>query len=203
MTKAFFLIVPALALLAGCASEPSSKPVSATPPPTQTETGRFAFQKMLVAAHIWSRDAQPIQLESVVMPDGNGHDGKAAFWRTTFASVSRQRMLSFTWSGSASPDTSRGIDHGVEDSFNPANHSTQPFDLNYLKQDSDQAFTVAQQHGGKQMLAKKPMQPVIYLLDFDARIPALRWHVIYGGNTGNAPLTVIVDATNGQFVHKE
>ncbi|HJX83750.1 MAG TPA: hypothetical protein VJ723_05350, partial [Candidatus Angelobacter sp.] len=69
--------------------------------------------------------------------------------------------------------------------------------------DSDKAFEVAQQHGGKEMLAKKPAQQVIYLLDFDSRINQLKWHVIYGDSPGSAPLTVIVDATTGVFVHKE
>jgi hypothetical protein len=191
------------ALLLGCNSEVKNSAPARAPAPTQTETGRFALQKMLVAAHLWARDAQPVRLESVPLPDSDGHDGKASFWRSTFASAAKQKIQTFTWSGSASPDTPRGIDHGTEDFFSPTNRTTQPWDLNYLKVDSDKAFAVAQEHGGKQLLAKKPAQPVMYLLDFDSRTPALRWHVIYGPGPASAPLSIIVDATIGEFVHKE
>jgi len=73
----------------------------------------------------------------------------------------------------------------------------------YLKIDSEEAFRVAQQHGGKEILAKKPDQEVIYLADWDPRINQLRWHVIYGASPSNAVLTVIVNASSGQFIHKE
>jgi hypothetical protein len=203
MKKTHYILILITALLAGCSSEPTSAPAPAAPQPSQTETGRFAFQKMLVAARFWSRDAQPIQLASQPLKDSNGHDGKATFWSANFASPSRLKAEQFTWSGTSDPDTPRGVGHNTEDIFNPANRSTQPFDLNFLKVDSDKAFEMAQQHGGKEMLAKKPAQQVIYLLDFDSRINQLKWHVIYGDSPGNAPLTVIVDATTGIFVHKE
>ncbi len=203
MRKAHYILIFITALFVGCSSEPTSAPAPVAPQPSQTETGRFAFQKMLVAAHFWSRDAQPIQLASQPLKDSNGHDGKATFWSANFASASRLKSEQFTWSGTSDPDTPRGVGHSTEDIFNPANRSTQPFDLNFLKVDSDKAFEMAQQHGGKEMLAKKPAQQVIYLLDFDSRINQLKWHVIYGDSPGNAPLTVIVDATTGVFVHKE
>ena|ERR1700674_5296320 len=202
MRKAYCIMVFTAALLLGCSSDQKSAPAAPAAQP-QTETGRFAFQKMLVAAHLWSRDAQPILLESRPLKDSAGHDGKASFWGATFASPSRLKAESFTWSGSSDPDTPSGLGHSLEDSFNPANRSTQPFDLNFLKVDSDKAFEVAQQHGGKEMLAKKPAQGVIYLLDFDSRMNQLKWHVIYGNSPADAPLTVIVDATTGLFVHKD
>jgi hypothetical protein len=201
MRKAYYIMVFAAALLLGCSSETKSGPAEPTTP--QIETGRFAFQKMLVAARIWARDAQPIQLASQPSKDSSGHDGKSSFWRATFASPTRLKSEQFTWSGTADADTPRGLAHNTEDPFNPANRSTQPFDVNFLKIDSDQAFAVAQQHGGKEMLAKKPAQAVIYLLDFDSATSQLRWHVIYGDSPGSAPLTVIVDASTGLFLHKD
>jgi len=83
----------------------------------------------------------------------------------------------------------------------PPTAPTQPFDLNYLKVDSDEAFKVAQQHGGKELLAKNPKLNVAYQLDFDPRLSQLKWHVIYGGSP--SPLTVLVDASTGHFIHKE
>ena len=191
-----------LLLAAGCDSGPKSTPeTKATPAASQLETGRFALQKMLAPARFWAPDALPVRLESTNVKDSNGHGGKASFWRAQFASASRQKQEPFTWSGIASSDTARGVDHGSEDSYNPANRSTRTFDLNYLKIDTDKAFEVAQEHGGKQALEKDPKMQVSYLLDWDAQSNELRWHVSYGEALGK--LTVLVDASSGLFIRKE
>lgn len=198
---AFFL---ALALtLMGCDSTPTTPAAKETPAASQLETGRFALQKMMVPARGWSGDAQPVRLESSNLKDTYGHDGKANFWRAEFASVSRQKSEPFTWSGGATPDSPRGVDHGSEDSYNPANRSARAFDLNFLKVDTDKAFEVAQQHGGKQVLEKDPKVSVGYLLDWDVQSSQLRWHVIYGGSESSGKLTVLVDASSGTFLRKE
>jgi len=193
----------ALLLLSGCDSGSKNAPeAKASPAASELETGRFALQKMLAPARFWAPDAQPVRLESSNIKDSTGHDGKANFWRALFGSVSRQKAETFTWSGVASSDVARGVDHGAEDSYNPANRSARTFDLNFLKVDTDKAFEVAQQHGGKQMLEKNPKTQVSYQLDWDSQSSQLRWHVIYGGESvGN--LTVLVDASSGAFIRKE
>ena len=112
-------------------------------------------------------DALPVRLESTNLKGSDGHDGKANFWRAQFASAGRQKAEPFTWSGVATDDTPKGVNHGVEDTYNPANRSARPFDLNFLKVDTDKAFEVAQEHGGKKVLEKDPKTNVGYLLDFD------------------------------------
>jgi len=198
------ILMPLAALLlAGCdsSSKSANKPA---PPPTNLETGRFALQKILGAARLWAADAQPVRVESQPMKGSNGRDGKSGFWRATFASRQGLKSQPFTWSGMSGPDAPpRGVDHGASDTFNPANRSTQPFDLNYLRIDSDKAFEVAQAHGGKELLEKAPETEIKYLLDWDAHASELKWHVIYGGNEGLAKLSVVVDASSGLFVHKD
>ena len=81
--------------------------------------------------------------------------------------------------------------------------SARPFDLNFLKVDTDKAFEVAQKHGGKQVLDKDPKVDVGYRLDWDVQSDQLRWHVIYGGSESTGKLTVIVDASSGTFLRKE
>jgi hypothetical protein len=195
----------ALALsLADCDSAPKNAPAAKeTPATSQLETGRFALQKMLAPARFWAPDAQPVRLESTNLKDSNGHFGKANFWRAEFASVSRQKAEPFTWSGMATSDTARGVDHGTEDSYNPANRSARAFDLNFLKIDTDKAFEVAQQHGGKQVLEKDPKVSVGYMLDWEVQSNQLRWHVIYGGSESHGKLAVLVDASSGEFLRKE
>ena len=210
MTKlALLLCLLAALILSGCDSTPkkteggTSSSTSNEKPADQTETGRFGLQKMLPVARIWAGDAKPVRLESVVFSGQNGHDGKASFWRATFGSAGRQKAETFTWSGSSSPDNPKGVNHGPEDSYNPGNRSAQGFDLAYLKIDSDKAFEIAQEHGGKQLLSKNPKQEVMYLLDWDPRLDQLNWHVIYGTGEAGAKLSVTVNASDGKFVHKE
>jgi hypothetical protein len=188
----------------GCSSEPTKAPAGNTEQPAvvQTETGRFALQRMLVPARGWSADAMPVRMESTNLKGSNGHDGKANFWRALFASPGRQKQEPFTWAGMATEDTPRGVNHGVEDTYNAANRSSRPFDLNFLKVDTDKAFEVAQEHGGKKLLDKDPKVNVGYLLDFDVQSNQLRWHVIYGSDS-IGKLTVLVDASSGAFLRKE
>lgn len=195
-------------MLLGCSS-PSGKEHSqgATgtqqPAASELETGRLALQKMIPPARFWAPDAQPVRINSEVLKDSNGHDGKSGFWRATFASAARQKAETFTWSGMSDPDTPRGVDHGAQDSFDSSNRSTQPFDLSFLKIDSDKAFAVAQEHGGKKLLAKDPSAGVKYVLDWDPQSSQLRWHVLYSGNDVSAKLAVVVNASTGEFLHKE
>jgi hypothetical protein len=42
-----------------------------------------------------------------------------------------------------------------------------------------------------------------YMLDWDAQANQLKWHVFYGGNDLSAKLTVVVNASTGEFMHKE
>ena len=73
----------------------------------------------------------------------------------------------------------------------------------FLKIDSDQALTTAQQHGGDKVLEKAPDTPVIYVCDWNHNTNQLVWHVIYGTARDGAKLTVAVDASTGQFIRVE
>jgi len=190
------------ALLLGCESEKPQQ--SSKPTGPELQTGRFALQKMIAPAHLWSADAQPVSLKSNAGKDNLGHDGKSAYWQALFVSPAKQKAQSFSWSGLVGAGAPpRGVDHGIEESYSPTNRTMQPFDLSFLKSDSDRAFAVAQEHGGKQLLAKNPNQEVLYILDWNASENVLKWHVIYGSSANNAQLTVIGNASTGDFIHKE
>ena len=202
--KKLLVAMVAVMMWAGCSS-PAPKPVEKPQPkPAEVVTGRTAFQKLYVAAHGWGRDAQPYRLDSQTSSDSNGHDGKSAVWRAAFASVAMHGVKPYVWSGSADKNApSRGVNPGNEDSYNPNNASTQVFDMQFLKTDSDKAFEVAQQHGGDKLLAKTPEMPVFYGLDWDRSENKLEWHVMYGGGKDDAKLRVSVDATTGNFLRVE
>jgi hypothetical protein len=204
---AFAAILLPLALLSGCSSD-SGKPAetAATEAPKGPDllTARSAFQKVYLAARGWQGDAKPYRIESVVTTDGNGHDGKAAIWRGSFASAAQRSEKSYTWSGSAADGApSRGVNPGTEDSYNSSNSSTQVFDMAFLKIDSDQAVATAQKHGGDKILEKAPDTPVFYVCDWNHNTNELVWHVIYGASRDAVKLTVAVNASTGEFIRVE
>lgn len=198
------LLMPllALALLVGCDSGPS-KPADTKPQPKPTEllTGRSAFQKLYVSAHGWGPDARAYRLESMTSSDSNGRDGKSAIWRAGFASAAQRGTKPYVWSGIQGPD--RGVNAGVEDTYNPNNASTTVFDIAFLKIDSDKAFEVAQQHGGDKVLEKSPDTPVLYILEWNHVTNELVWHVIYGTSRDDAKLKIAVNATSGEYIRVE
>jgi len=183
------------AALGGCSSAPApsttgEKPAAKAP---ETITGSGAFYKCYIAARGWAPDAQPFRVESVASKSA---DGKAGEWRSGFASPSRRSTQSYTWSNG-------DVTHSVEDTYSPTNSSTQVFNVQFLKTDTDKAFAVAQQHGGDKLLAKSPDTPVLFILEWDRQTNELLWHVIYGTDRATAPLRVAVNASTGDFSRLE
>ena len=196
--KRLALVLISLAMVSGCTSEAPQPAPKAQPPDAQT--GRSAFQHVFIAARGWAPDIRPYQLQSGVVGDQKGHEGKAVLWTAAFASASMHASKPYTWSGIDAPDTpSRGVNPGTQDNFTPGND----FDVQFLKVDSDKAFSVAQEHGGDKTLKDNPDTPVTYLLDWNKSGSNLVWHVIYGTSRNQAALVVDVDATTGAFLRKE
>ncbi len=195
----------AILAIAACDSNPP-KPAESKPEPKGPEllTGRAAFQKVFIAARNYAVDAKPFRIESTATSDADGHDGKSALWRASFASPQLRGVKPFIWSGSTAPDApSRGVSPGNEDVYNPGNASTQIFDVAFLKVDSDQAFATAQKHGGDKILEKDPATPVIYVCDWNHNTNELVWHVIYGDSREKSKLTVAVNASTDEFIRVE
>jgi hypothetical protein len=169
------------------------------------------LQRLYTTSRGWSPDTEPISLQSQNYKNagGNpdaplGHDGKSAVWRGLFASAARRSMKTYMWSGLTGPDApSPGINPGAEDSWSATNTSTEPFQLTFLKTDSDHALETAQKHGGSGLLKKTPDLPVNFALRWDPRRSMLVWHVLYGKNSNEPDLDVVVNASTNDFVHVE
>jgi hypothetical protein len=128
--------------------------------------------------------------------DGKGREGKAITWRVGFASPAQRSTKPFTWSnGEISP--------GIVDTYSPTNSSTQVFNIQFLKVDSDKALETAQKHGGEKLLEKEPDTPTLYLLDWNRQTNTLLWHVIYGTDRDSAKLRIAINASTGDFVREE
>jgi len=79
-----------LGLLAACSDDKPAEPTKPEVKGPELVTARTALQKVYVAARGWSQDARPYRLESSLTSDGNGHDGKSAVWRGSFASATKR-----------------------------------------------------------------------------------------------------------------
>jgi hypothetical protein len=198
--KKLFVAMFALALLTGCSSEAPQSAEKPQPKPPDLLTARSALQKLYISAHGWAPDARPYRIESSANADSKGRDGKAATWRAAFASAMQRATKPYVWSGS---DPERGVNPGVQDSYNPNNASTHAFDIAFLKVDSDKAFEVAQKHGGDKLLAKEADTPVLYILEWDTVANELVYHVVYGNSRDYAKLKIAVNATSGEFIRVE
>ena len=65
----------------------------------------------------WSKDFQPLALESAVIPGISNADGKAEMWIATFGSPSLKEARKFTWAAKANPpDIYKGVVIGKPDS---------------------------------------------------------------------------------------
>jgi hypothetical protein len=159
---------------------------------------------MYLSARGWAGDATPFRLQSQYTADSPVNEGKAGLWRASFASPSKRMMKMFVWSGLVGPDAPEpGVTFSAEDSWNPNNTSTQPFNLEFLKTDSDKAYEVAQKNGGEKLTKKDPKQPIFFVLDWDAAKNQLVWHVVYGSDQNDAKLRIAVNATTGEFLRVE
>lgn len=184
--------------MAGCSSDPAKPTTAATPQlkVPETLTGSSALFKCYIAARGWAQDAQPFRVESGATADPASREGKAVEWRAGFASPSLHSTKSYTWANG-------DISHGADDTYSATNSSTQVFNIQFLKTDTDKAFAVAQQHGGDKLLQKEPATPMLYELEWNRQDNALLWHVIYGTDRDTAKLRVAVNASSGEFMRVE
>jgi hypothetical protein len=196
--RKLFVAILSLAFLWGCSSEPSKPATTEKPQPKAPEaiTGTSALYKCYVPARGWAQDAQPFRIESQILGDFKGRDGKAGAWRIGFASAAQRSVKPYTWSNSE-------VSPGIEDTYSPANSSTQVFNIQFLKVDSDKALETAQKHGGDKVLEKEPDTPILYVLDWNRQTNELTWHVIYGMDRMSAKLRVAVNASTGEFLRVE
>ncbi|HWZ82396.1 MAG TPA: hypothetical protein VNW47_07225 [Terriglobales bacterium] len=186
----------ALALMTACSSEPSKPAESEKPKPPEPITARVAFQKCYVAARNWGRDAQPFRLESELIGDSKGREGKSLVWRAGLASAVQHSTRAYTWANGE-------VTFGVEDTYSPTNTSTTVFDIAFLKVDSNQALETAMKHGGDKILEKAPDTPILYVVDWNRQSNELLWHVIFGTDRNSAKLVVAIDASSGEFLREE
>lgn len=186
-----------LAFLVGCAETPKKTVVKEPPKAPEAVSGQKAFHQMYMSARAWAMDAQGVRMNSINLAEVKGEPGKAGAWQVTFASASKQKAKSFTFSAVDAPGNLReGVFGNAEENLNPR---MKPFLMAALKIDTVAAYKTAAEKSGD-YLKKYPNGPVIFLLEANERHNTLAWRVVFGESVGTSTHSVFVDATTGQYL---
>jgi len=201
----FAAVLLAMIPMGSCSTPPATTPPPVTrTPQAQTEptlyTAKQCFGSMVNLAQRWQPDALPFHMESELTSETTGQGGKSSIWRAIFASQSRGTMKSFVCSGSRDPSApARGYTSSAESPY-PPNVPALLFDPSYFQNDSDKTFATTLDHGGSALIKHDPEQPVVYLLDWNAKQKALLWTVIYGKTQTDRKGICVVNAATGAFI---
>jgi hypothetical protein len=124
--------------------------------------------------------------------------GKYPAWRATFVSSQLKKARSFSYSVVESPGNVReGVVRGSEESWSGPTGQAQPFPVEMLKVDSDEAYVTASKES-RDYLKKHPETPVHFLLEYTPRFPLPAWRVFWGETLGSSQYAVFVDCTSGK-----
>lgn len=204
ITLRYFVAVLMSVTLFGCATPTETPPTETSITPASKGptlyTAKGCFGSMLNIAKRWSPDAMPVHMESELNTDATGQEGKATVWHAFFVSPSRGTMKTVSCSGSRLPTSpALGFSDMPEMPY-VANGSAAIFDPISFQTDSDKAFAVTLEHGGAPIIKKDPQQPIIYLLDWDAKKKQLIWWVVYGKSKSDRQGLCVIDAKTGAFL---
>jgi len=177
-------------LSAGCSGASSHPPENGS---VDWITGREALQSIVQSAKQWSPDAEVIRLYSGICKKAP-HEGVCDEWRAVVRSPSRKQSTGFYWLRGS-------ITHSDVTNYEPQDRQL-PIEVTRIRADSDTAFRVAKEHGGKPLLERNPEIEIRYAMMLDKRTVQLMWLVLYdikGSDLASAKLQVVINAETGEF----
>lgn len=189
-------------LLAACSDAPTETKAKVKAPeaPLAPITGRQAFYQTTPQARTWASDSQPLRIRSYNLKQVPSADGKAGAWEVTFASLSKARSKSITWSAIEGDGLHKGVFAGQEESWSATSGRT--FPVQAVAVDTPAVLEAATTHGSAYLKRPGERPPVSFLLELTNRFPNPAWRVFWGESASSAEFTVFVDATSGEFLQK-
>ena len=190
----------ALALmLAGCSEAPKKAAEKAPEKPPEAVTGQYALHQMYTVARSWAPDAQPLRLNSILLPEVKSEPGKAGAWQATFVSQQKGRARSYTYSViEAEGNLHKGTFAGPEESWTGPRGPNKPFLMAAVRTDTDAAYKTALGKG-LEYSKKHPDMPINVLLE-SGDFPNPAWRIIWGQSVGTSSFSIYVDASTGDYV---
>jgi len=157
-------------------------------------TGREALQSIMQSAKQWSRDAEVIRLYSGICKKAP-REGACDEWRSVVVSPSRKQTTGFDWLRGS-------VTQSEVTNYEPMDRQL-PVEVTRIKADSDTAFRVAKEHGGKPLLERNPEIEIRYAMMLDKKVGQLIWLVFYdikGTDFSGAKLHVAINAETSEFI---
>jgi hypothetical protein len=186
--------------LVACGEQSKTKPTKdAASAPPEPVTARFAFQRLSIQARVWAADAQLLRIYSANLKEVPSVDGKYPAWHAMFVSAQLKKARSFSYSVVDSGTVHAGVLRGREESWLGPTGQAQPFPLQMLKVDSDEAYATAVKES-KDYLKKHPEMSIHFLLEYTPRFPLPAWRVFWGETLGSSQYAVFVDSTSGKYL---
>jgi hypothetical protein len=181
-------------VLAGCSEEPA-KTVKKKAEPV---TGQTALYRMYQVARSWAPDAEVLKMNSIHLTEVPAVRGEAGAWQAEFTSAGKSAQRTYTYSVVESEgNLHEGVFPGPQESW--AGPATQPFAVGRVKVDTDAAYKKALTKTGEYD-AKNSKQTISFELGKQEGSEDPVWRVIWGESAGTSGLSVLVDATTGEYI---
>jgi hypothetical protein len=181
----------------GCSEQPEPAEKKVPPKPAEPVTGQVALYRMYQVVRSWASDAQVVKMNSIHLLEVPSVPGQAGAWEATFASASRGRTRTYTYSVVESPgNLHQGVFGGqVED----LSAQAQPFLIAAVKVDTDAAYKTALGKAADYD-KKNPHLTISMVLEKNSKFPNPVWRMVWGESLGTSGLSVFIDASTGEYM---
>jgi hypothetical protein len=181
-------------VLAGCSEEPTATVKKKAEP----VTGQTALYRMYQVARSWAPDAEVLKMNSIHLTEVPPVRGEAGAWQASFTSASKSAQRTYTYSVVESEgNLHEGVYPGPEESW--SGPAAQPFVVGGVKVDTDAAYKKALAKAADYN-ARNAKQTISFELGKQESSENPVWRVIWGESAGTSGLSVLVDATTGDYI---
>ena len=199
----FLAICLSSVLLIRCSEPPKPEAKKEPAKPAEPVTGQSALFKMYQKVRSsWAADAQVVTLNSIHLSDVAETPGKAGAWQATFASTSRGKTQTYTFSVEEQEgNLHQGVFSAGEGNWSGRQGVNTAFDIRAVSVDSDAAYKTAVENAGDYP-QKHPGMAISFLLEKIDQFSTPVWRVIWGESVGTSGFSIYVDASQGKFLGK-
>lgn len=181
-------------MCSGCSDQPEVKAKKKAEP----VTGQTALYRMYQVARSWAPDAEVLKMNSIHLTEVPAVRGEAGAWQAEFTSVAKSAQRTYTYSVVESEgNLHEGVFPGPEETW--AGPATQAFTVGAVKLDTDAAYQKALTKAAEYN-AKNSNQTISFELGKQEGSENPVWRVIWGESAGTSSLSVLADATTGEYI---